>query len=946
MQLNPFTSLKSIFTITLTFALSYVCSAQLVSISPSFASTNDNNVVITFDASQGNAGLLGESIIYAHTGVITDKSTSGSDWKYVLTDWSTNLTKALLTRIGTSNLYTLSIGNIKTYYGVPANENVLKLALVFRNTNGSKTGKTTSGGDIFIDISQGGFQVKINPLNKTTFFNKGDSIIVNGTASQNGNLKLFANGKLISEVNNDNKLSYSNIIDSIGNGRINLLLQGTINGNVIYADSTYAIINSSFNVQVSPAGTVDGINYINDSTVVLQLFAPGKSFVYVLGDFNNWEFYPDYKMNRTPDGNRFWLTVNGLKKGIEYGFQYSIDNLQMRVADVYADKILDPNNDKWIPAVTYPNLKTYPTGKTTEIVSVLETGQTPYNWQVPNFTKPKKEQLVIYELLLRDFIGRHDFQTLKDTLSYLQKLGVNCIELMPVNEFEGNESWGYNPMFYFALDKYYGTKQAFKVFIDECHKRNIAVVIDMVLNHSFGQNPQVRMYFNPSAGQYGQPTADNPWFNEVDKHPYGVGYDYNHASQATIDFVNRVNKYWLTEYKIDGYRFDLSKGFTQKNTLGNESAWSAYDQSRIDIWKSIRSEIIKYAPDAYLILEHLGVNEEEKVLANEGFMLWGKMTSNYAEATMGYDNNKADLSWGDYKTRQFNTPNLITYAESHDEERIVYSVLQFGKVQGAYSTKEINTTLPRVAAYHALLLPQLGPKMIWQGGELGYEVSINTNGRTGSKPFNWSYLNNANRKRTYLEIARIAKLKQHPSFLSTNYTYNTNTVRKFLKVNNDSLNTVIAGNFDVVSLDVNPVFQHTGWWYNYITGDSINISNVNTPIALEAGAYKIFTDKNLFEKLDITSINNLEGNASVNWDIFPNPSNGKLNIIVNAENYYGLELSIYDCVGKKVYNIQNKNQYIYHAEKLELDISHLPKGMYLVKLKNENQESVKKLILN
>ena len=78
--------------------------------------------------------------------------------------------------------------------------------------------------------------------------------------------------------------------------------------------------------------------------------------------------------------------------------------------------------------------------------------------------KVAKEKLFIYELLLRDFVARHDFQTLKDTLNYLQNLGVNAIELMPVNEFEGNESWGYNPAFYFAVDKYYGSKNAFKSF--------------------------------------------------------------------------------------------------------------------------------------------------------------------------------------------------------------------------------------------------------------------------------------------------------------------------------------------------------------------------------------------------------------------------------------------------------------------------------------------------
>ncbi|NOZ04318.1 MAG: hypothetical protein GXO92_06915 [FCB group bacterium] len=101
---------------------------------------------------------------------------------------------------------------------------------------------------------------------------------------------------------------------------------------------------------------------------------------------------------------------------------------------------------------------------------------------------------MIYELLVRDFIDRHDYQTLIDTLDYLEKLGINAIELMPINEFEGNSSWGYNPSFYFAPDKYYGTRQDLKLFIDECHRRGIAVIMDIVLNHTYGQSPLVSGY--------------------------------------------------------------------------------------------------------------------------------------------------------------------------------------------------------------------------------------------------------------------------------------------------------------------------------------------------------------------------------------------------------------------------------------------------------------------
>jgi len=192
---------------------------------------------------------------------------------------------------------------------------------------------------------------------------------------------------------------------------------------------------------------------------------------------------------------------------------------------------------------------------------------------------------------------------------------------MPISEFEGNLSWGYNPNYYFAPDKYYGTKNALKHFIDECHSRGIAVIQDMVLNHSFGTSPMVMLYWDALNNR---PAANNPWFNPIAKHDFNVGYDFNHESEATKYLVNRVVKYWINEYHVDGYRFDLSKGFTQTNTLGNTTAWGHYDQSRINIWQRISDSIWSVKPNAYVILEHFADNDEENRFIQHGNDALGK----------------------------------------------------------------------------------------------------------------------------------------------------------------------------------------------------------------------------------------------------------------------------------------------------------------------------------
>ena len=121
-------------------------------------------------------------------------------------------------------------------------------------------------------------------------------------------------------------------------------------------------------------------------------------------------------------------------------YQYLVDG-NIRIADPYSTTILDEFNDGSIDEVTYPNLPDYPTGKTSHVVTLLRVGDDDFNWQANSYELPEKTDLIIYEILLRDFDDLHSFDALKARLDYLEELGVNAIELMPVNEFDANESW-------------------------------------------------------------------------------------------------------------------------------------------------------------------------------------------------------------------------------------------------------------------------------------------------------------------------------------------------------------------------------------------------------------------------------------------------------------------------------------------------------------------------
>ncbi|HEY4323549.1 MAG TPA: alpha-amylase family glycosyl hydrolase [Mucilaginibacter sp.] len=588
-----------------------------------------------------------------------------------------------------------------------------------------------------------------------------------------------------------------------------------------------------------PIGAVDGVTFINSGTsVVFNLYAPGKKTVSVSGDFNNWQAVA---MNETPDGTRWWVQVDNINPSTEYSYQYLIDGT-IKIADPYTEKILDPVNDPSIPNTIYPNLKPYPSGQT-GYVSEFQTNPPSYSWKTTSFTRPSPKNLVIYELLVRDFVATHSYQTLTDTLNYLSNLGVNAIELMPVNEFEGNDSWGYNTDFGFALDKYYGPKNVYKAFIDACHAKGIAVIQDIVLEDQFGSSPMVQMY----AASNGAPSASNPWFNQTNMHPDAVGYQLNHQSAATAYYTENVMKYWMQEYHIDGFRFDQAKGFTQTQSA-DEGAWANYDPSRIAIWQKYNNFMKAIDPTFYVILEYFAANNEESVLANQGMMMWTNLSSSAEQATMGYATNPSwDLSGLFYDGYGFTAPyNLVAYWESHDEERTMYKNEAYGNSSGGYSTMDIPTGLKREEMAVAFLMSSPGPKMIWQFEELGYDISINQNGRLGDKPILWNYNADASRRHLYNVYSKMINMKiKNPVFATTNFTYNLANSVKTIQLLDASANVEIVGNFDVVSLTVNVAFPATGTWYDNITGNSITISNAPYTMTLAPGEYHVYSSKPL-----------------------------------------------------------------------------------------------------
>ncbi|MCK4561860.1 MAG: alpha-amylase, partial [Flavobacteriaceae bacterium] len=631
----------------------------------------DQSITITVDANSTATdcnGFSSPTKIYMHSGIGDDTNAWGFN---VVGNWGQDDGVGEMTNNG-DGTWSITI-TPETYYSLNATQatNATQIGAVFRSEDGSQEFKENGCSDFFFNV--GSFQLTLTtPTQNVTLLNSGQSLSITATSSIAADFVLKANGTTINTSNGTTSYSFnhSNITQNTSYS-----LEATSSGSTL--SKTFQVI-VSVTEQTVPAGMEDGINLDpNDNTkATLVLYAPNKEVVHLIGDFNNWQIENAYLLKKDTPNNRFWIELTGLTPQSNHMYQYVVDG-SITIADPYSTTILDESNDGFINATTYPNLPSYPSGNTSHAVTLLRTGDTAYNWQITNFQPPAKTDLVIYELLIRDFDALHSFDAVKARLDYLQDLGINAIEFMPVNEFDGNESWGYNPSFHMALDKYYGTPTAFKQFIDECHNRGIAVIIDVVYNHASGQNPFYRMWNTDNGGYGGQASNDSPFFNPTATHAYSVFNDFNHSQQATKDYVKRTTQYWINEYKIDGFRWDLTKGFTQNCTSSDEGCTGSYQADRVSVLKEYADYQWEKDADFYIIFEHLGGNTEEtewvdyRLGEGKGIMMWGNHNFNYNEATMGYHDSsgKSDFSWISYKNRAWSVPANVSYMESHDEER-------------------------------------------------------------------------------------------------------------------------------------------------------------------------------------------------------------------------------------------------------------------------------------
>ncbi|MEQ8472913.1 MAG: alpha-amylase family glycosyl hydrolase [Marinoscillum sp.] len=869
-------------------------------ISPQFFSA-DEEITITYDVTGTSLSSLSEAWIWlwlpelSNVDVASNVNPANSD--------PSKTDVAKFTKVQENGKTYFSLSLTLTDFTSKSAAEIEKVGMLIKGNDWSN-GQSI---DHLMEILSGYNFVVNSPVSNYSFYDAGQTINFDIDLSANSEAIIKLDGEIVFNQSDVKKITYGHTV--IDDGQVHKLDFTATNGTENLAFSHSYIITPEVETAALPEGKLDGVNHDSNTSVTLVLTAPYKNNVFVIGDFNDWSLNRDYLMKK--DGDKFWLTIEGLNANTEYIYQYLV-NGDLVIADPYSEKVSSQYDDGEIIADNrYPGLKPYPAAKTSREASFLQVGMPEYEWVIDDFQKPAREDLVIYELLVRDFSEDRTYRAVIDKLDYLDSLGINAIELMPVTEFEGNLSWGYNPSYMLAQDKYYGTEDDLRALIDAAHQRGMAIIFDMVLNHHFGRSPLVALY---SSGEFGPPTGQNVWFNTTPKHDYNVGYDFNHESNYTKEYVKRVVQYWTDKYKVDGYRFDLSKGFTQKNTLGNVGAWGQYDASRIAIWKNIADIIWDQDPETYIILEHFADNSEEKELANYGMMLWGNVNHTYIDAA---EAKSVDLNWSYYDARGWDQPNLVAYMESHDEERVMWDISK----RSGYTLKD---NLDRIKLNTAFFMLTPGPKMIWQFGEFGYDEELN-NDRLGIKPTHWEYLEDPERLKLFAAFQSLINLKTKTDYLeASNFSWGVSSSFKWLNYDNEDVKICVFGNFGKDTSTGDPHILKTGTWYDYFTGEPREITNTSE-VTLASGQFQILTSQpidNYVHTIPYELVLKAD-KTSQGLNVFPNPTHGEISVIT-GEEIQGLAL--HDLSGKILMTTSTS----------QLNISALQDGLYVLKVQTES----------
>ena len=686
-----------------------------------------------------------------------------------------------------------------------------------------------------------------------------------------------------------------------------------------------------------PGGIDLGPTWLNNS-MFLAVYAPSQPVMrVVVNSLENASEEPEaLTMYKDPNIQDTWWIELDLPGG-EYEYEYLLINGN-RIADPFSRRLTNGKT----------RIEIGPGG-----ISTADD----FIWSSNDYIRPSLDTLIIYELHVDDFSaqgnGQGTFLDVIDRLDHLKMAGINAIELLPITEFPGTHSWGYDPQLMSAVEENYGTPEEFMRLVDEAHSRGIAVIIDLVWNHIKSTSPIWEIQPDYDLNPYIKLHTDlNP--NEAEG-SWGM-LDWDHFNTNTIDYINRVNKIWVDEYRVDGFRFDAMYmiGWDMQQQEYGIPAWS--------------TELKNHDPTIYQIAEHLPSNPwliENTDLSSGWHDSFHDRLLNDVHgqslSTMSIMRQIVGLheysDWGDpYNSRT----QAVKYMVSHDEQSILQEMVTYN----SYSIEEARS---RDKFYATILFTSLGIPMLFQGQEFGLQTGWDDDNNNGNyddeklqyRPVDWSLLNTDIGQSHLEHYSKLAKLrKSNPAFYEgTFYDLYRYTSQKVIvygykdeSPNNNDDQVVVVANFSSLERTIENVpFLSSGIWY-----DALNPTNVITidednyydEYSIPAKSAIVFTNRDY--QLAIPSSYESVPDQFQLVECYPNPFNGKLNIRYHINNVSNIYATIYDLSGKVIKSFESEPKYpgqhqlIWDTKNNNGDA--VATGLYFISLSSKNRTTNKKVL--
>lgn len=454
-----------------------------------------------------------------------------------------------------------------------------------------------------------------------------------------------------------------------------------------------------------------------DGTWHFRVWAPNAKSVALAGDFNKWN-KKDCPLESEGETGMWLVSSDKVKPGDEYLFVITApDGKQLMRADPRARKMTNSIGN----SVVYPDN---------------------FDWEEDDFTLPSWNELVIYELHVGTFNVKKEgrpgtFATVVEKLDYFVDLGINCLEIMPICEFAGDFSWGYNPAHIYAVEEAYGGPDEFKKLVKAAHAKGIAIILDVVYNHFGPSDLAIWQFDGWSENDKGGIYFYNDWKSDT---PWGDGRP-DYGRNEVRNFIHDNAMMWLDEYRCDGLRMDMIP--YMRNVKGTENPGDDLPDG-YSLLKWMNDSIDERFPGKLTIAEDLHGNNFVTDPTSEGGLGYGSQwdadfVHPVRKALLEQDD--ANRSMDDLKSallRRYSGAifNRVIYTESHDEvangkARIAEEIAS-DDVNNYYSVK-------RAVLGVAMTLTTPGIPMLFQGQPLLEDKFFSDN-----DPIDWSRLEKFN----------------------------------------------------------------------------------------------------------------------------------------------------------------------------------------------------------